>query len=157
MPVVHFSVVWWSTLHQQATVLGRPTDVPPIDPRMGVALGLSVVAVTAAGLAAVVVRLGAHADESGSAQGVAVARHRLTASAPPTDPPLDPTGPDPTVPGRPGVPQPPGPDEPPRPGPDEVPPVGPPPDLPDPSVPEPGPATQPAPAGPPGQGSRVAP
>ncbi len=61
VPVVHFSVVWWTTLHQTATVFGSPTEIPPIDPRMGVALGLSAVAATAIGLTAVVWRLGAHA------------------------------------------------------------------------------------------------
>ncbi|MBX6356785.1 MAG: cytochrome c biogenesis protein CcsA [Micromonosporaceae bacterium] len=33
LPVVHFSVVWWRSLHQPATVLGPSTD-PPIDPVM---------------------------------------------------------------------------------------------------------------------------
>ncbi len=60
VPVVHFSVVWWTTLHQSATVFGAPGDVPPIDPRMGLALGLSVVAATAVGLTGIVWRLGAH-------------------------------------------------------------------------------------------------
>ncbi|SDZ20615.1 heme exporter protein C [Micromonospora pattaloongensis] len=44
VPVVHFSVVWWRSLHQQATILapGRP----PIDPRMAAALLLAVAAAT---------------------------------------------------------------------------------------------------------------
>lgn len=44
VPVVHFSVVWWTTLHQQATVLAPPTQALPLDPRMAVALALSVLA-----------------------------------------------------------------------------------------------------------------
>jgi heme exporter protein C len=147
VPVVHFSVVWWTGLHQQATVLGRPGDVPPLDPRMGVALGLSVVAATAAALAAVVRRLGAHATPAAPAALV-----DPLASAPPTDPPLEPV-PDPVLPGEPGgpvapdLPMVPGPDVP-SPGPDvpgpDVPVPGrPDPDLPEPSVP--GPATQPGP------------
>jgi heme exporter protein C len=50
VPVVHFSVVWWQSLHQAATVLGPPREVPPIDPRMAVALALAVVAATAVAL-----------------------------------------------------------------------------------------------------------
>ncbi|MBM0237959.1 cytochrome c biogenesis protein CcsA [Micromonospora sp. ATA32] len=46
VPVVHFSVVWWRSLHQQATVLAP--DRPPIDPRMGGALLLAVAAATLA-------------------------------------------------------------------------------------------------------------
>ncbi|MEU4712112.1 cytochrome c biogenesis protein CcsA [Micromonospora purpureochromogenes] len=48
VPVVHFSVVWWRSLHQQATVLAPQR--PPIDPRMGVALLLAVAAATLAAL-----------------------------------------------------------------------------------------------------------
>jgi heme exporter protein C len=47
VPVVHFSVVWWRTLHQPPTVLG-PEGSPPIDPTMGWALALAVVAFTVA-------------------------------------------------------------------------------------------------------------
>jgi heme exporter protein C len=57
VPVVHFSVVWWHTLHQQATVLAPPTSVPPIDPRMAVALALCVVAATALALWVFALRL----------------------------------------------------------------------------------------------------
>jgi heme exporter protein C len=46
VPVVHFSVVWWRSLHQPATVLAP--DRPPIDPLMGIALLLCVAAFTAA-------------------------------------------------------------------------------------------------------------
>ncbi|TWH69498.1 hypothetical protein [Micromonospora olivasterospora] len=48
VPVVHFSVVWWRSLHQQATVLAP--ERPPIDPRMGAALLLAVAAATLAAL-----------------------------------------------------------------------------------------------------------
>lgn len=57
VPVVHFSVVWWTTLHQQATLLAPPTRVPPIDPRMAVALALSVLAASILGFVAVLARL----------------------------------------------------------------------------------------------------
>lgn len=56
VPVVHFSVVWWTTLHQQATLLAPPTRVPPIDPRMAVALGLSTLAMIMIGFVAVLLR-----------------------------------------------------------------------------------------------------
>jgi heme exporter protein C len=47
IPVVHFSVVWWRTLHQPPTLLSP--DPAPIDPRMLVALLVAVVAFTLAG------------------------------------------------------------------------------------------------------------
>ena len=43
VPVVHFSVVWWRTLHQPPTVL-RPGGPAPIDPMMLTALLTGVVA-----------------------------------------------------------------------------------------------------------------
>lgn len=43
VPVVHFSVLWWRTLHQPPTLLAPSTD-PPIDPRMAAALAASVAA-----------------------------------------------------------------------------------------------------------------
>lgn len=46
VPVVHFSVLWWRTLHQPPTILG-PDSSPPIHPAMAAALGASVVAVMA--------------------------------------------------------------------------------------------------------------
>jgi heme exporter protein C len=48
IPVVHFSVVWWRTLHQPATLLSP--DPAPIDPRMLTALLVAVLAFTLAGL-----------------------------------------------------------------------------------------------------------
>ncbi|MEV0430478.1 cytochrome c biogenesis protein CcsA [Micromonospora sp. NPDC050495] len=46
VPVVHFSVLWWRSLHQQATMLAP--ERPPIDPRMALALLLAVAAATVA-------------------------------------------------------------------------------------------------------------
>ncbi|TYB98967.1 cytochrome C biogenesis protein [Micromonospora sp. WP24] len=48
VPVVHFSVVWWRSLHQQATMLAPQR--PPIDPRMGLVLLLAVAAASVAAL-----------------------------------------------------------------------------------------------------------
>jgi heme exporter protein C len=45
VPVVHFSVVWWRSLHQQATIL-TPTATPPIDGLMLATLMLCVAAAT---------------------------------------------------------------------------------------------------------------
>ena len=53
VPVVHFSVVWWRTLHQPPTVLG-PEGSPPIHPTMAWALAAGVLAFTV--LAVLVVR-----------------------------------------------------------------------------------------------------
>ncbi|MBQ1016817.1 cytochrome c biogenesis protein CcsA [Micromonospora sp. D93] len=58
VPVVHFSVLWWRSLHQQATILAP--ERPPIDPRMALALLLAVAAASVAAtwvLARRVVRL----------------------------------------------------------------------------------------------------
>jgi heme exporter protein C len=44
---VHFSVVWWRTLHQPPTLLSP--DPAPMDPRMLLALMVSLVAFTLAG------------------------------------------------------------------------------------------------------------
>ncbi|GAB3137610.1 cytochrome c biogenesis protein CcsA [Micromonospora sonneratiae] len=46
VPVVHWSVSWWRSLHQQATVLGP--EKPPMDLLMGAALALSVLAFSVA-------------------------------------------------------------------------------------------------------------
>ena len=48
VPLVHFSVVWWRSLHQQATVLA-PDASPPIDALMLTGLLLCVAACTVAG------------------------------------------------------------------------------------------------------------
>lgn len=45
VPIVHFSVVWWRTLHQPATVL-RPGGTAPIEPAMLAALVTGVIAFT---------------------------------------------------------------------------------------------------------------
>ncbi|GAA3777422.1 hypothetical protein GCM10022225_76610 [Plantactinospora mayteni] len=45
VPVVHFSVVWWRSLHQPATILAP--ERPPIHPLMATALLLSLAAFTA--------------------------------------------------------------------------------------------------------------
>ncbi|MDK3257571.1 cytochrome c biogenesis protein CcsA [Blastococcus capsensis] len=55
VPVVHFSVVWWRTLHQPATVLSP--DPAPMDPWMAAALGAAVAAFTLAGVLVVRRRL----------------------------------------------------------------------------------------------------
>lgn len=47
IPVVHFSVVWWRSLHQPATLLA-PSAHPPIDAIMAATLALSVTAFTLA-------------------------------------------------------------------------------------------------------------
>jgi heme exporter protein C len=48
VPVVHFSVLWWRTLHQPPTLL-QPSASPPIDGVMLVALLTSLAAFTLAG------------------------------------------------------------------------------------------------------------
>lgn len=74
VPVVHFSVVWWRSLHQPATVLAGRVD-PPIDPRMAVALLIAAAAVTAAAAWALLCRVAAlersAADRSAAPDGVA--------------------------------------------------------------------------------------
>jgi len=47
VPLVHFSVVWWRSLHQQATILA-PQVAPPIDALMLAALLLCVAAASVA-------------------------------------------------------------------------------------------------------------
>ena len=47
IPVVHFSVVWWRSLHQPATLLA-PSAHPPIDAVMAATLALAVTAFTLA-------------------------------------------------------------------------------------------------------------
>lgn len=48
VPVVHFSVVWWRSLHQPATILAP--ERPPIHPLMATALLLSLAAFTVSAL-----------------------------------------------------------------------------------------------------------
>lgn len=48
VPIVHFSVLWWRTLHQEPTILA-PGTAPPIDGRMAAALGAGFLAFTLAG------------------------------------------------------------------------------------------------------------
>lgn len=55
VPVVHFSVLWWRTLHQPPTILG-PSTAPPIHPLMAAALASAVMAVTLVAAWAVEVR-----------------------------------------------------------------------------------------------------
>src|SRR3954449_7720512 len=62
VPVVHFSVVWWRTLHQPPTVLSP--DPAPMDGRVAAALGVAVLAFTLAGAGVVRRRLrGLAADD----------------------------------------------------------------------------------------------
>jgi len=44
VPVVHFSVLWWRTLHQPPTILAPRAATPPIDGRMAIALLAAVLA-----------------------------------------------------------------------------------------------------------------
>lgn len=70
VPVVHFSVVWWRSLHQPATLLA-PDPSPPIDPLMAAALLLCVGAATAIATWAFLWRLaapGTTAEVSATAQ-----------------------------------------------------------------------------------------
>jgi heme exporter protein C len=70
IPVVHFSVVWWRTLHQPATLLSP--DPAPIDPRMLAALLVALVAFTLAGLLVVRRRIRLLADRDAAASLPAV-------------------------------------------------------------------------------------
>lgn len=76
VPVVHFSVVWWSTLHQRPTIMTSPGQAHPIDPRMALALSLAVVAASGLGLVVMALRVERLARcRSGTAE---VARGRPT-------------------------------------------------------------------------------
>lgn len=84
VPVVHFSVVWWRTLHQQPTVL-RPELNPQIEGVMATTLLVGVIAFTAlyATLLSARCRLAAVEDEARlDAISAAVARRRATAGVP---------------------------------------------------------------------------
>lgn len=84
VPVVHFSVVWWRTLHQQPTVL-NPELKPQIEGVMATTLLVGVLAFTLlyGALLAARCRL-ARAEETarGDAITVAVARRRAAAGLP---------------------------------------------------------------------------
>lgn len=84
VPVVHFSVVWWRTLHQQPTVL-NPELNPQIEGVMATTLLVGVVAFTAlyASLLVARCRLAALEDRSRlDAITTAVARRRASAGVP---------------------------------------------------------------------------
>ena len=55
VPVVHLSVIWWRSLHQQATILAPAR--PPIDSRMALALLLAVAAASAGAFCVLLHRL----------------------------------------------------------------------------------------------------
>lgn len=84
VPVVHFSVVWWRTLHQQPTVL-NPELNPQIEGVMATTLLVGVVAFTAlyAALLSSRYRLACVEDDAEvDALAVAVARRRAGAGVP---------------------------------------------------------------------------
>ena len=56
IPIVHFSVEWWRSLHQPATII-RPDASPQIDPPLFAALLMGVVAFTVAYAALMAVRV----------------------------------------------------------------------------------------------------
>ena len=56
IPIVHFSVEWWRSLHQPATII-RPDASPQIDPPLFAALMMGVVAFTVAYAALMAVRV----------------------------------------------------------------------------------------------------
>ena len=56
IPIVHFSVEWWRSLHQPATII-RPDASPQIDPPLFAALMMGVVAFTVAYVALMAVRV----------------------------------------------------------------------------------------------------
>ncbi|MDG4798225.1 cytochrome c biogenesis protein CcsA [Micromonospora sp. WMMD1082] len=90
VPVVHFSVFWWRTLHQSPTLLG-PDPRPPIAASMAVTLAGAVLAFTLAGAWVVTRRVARLAE--------AVARppapDRTAPLAEPAQPPAVRTGPPP--------------------------------------------------------------
>ena len=82
VPVVHFSVVWWRTLHQQATVVTPELD-PQIEGAMAAALLVGVVAFTALFVRLLWARyeLAAHLDHlEADVVADAVRRRRATAT-----------------------------------------------------------------------------
>lgn len=88
IPLVHFSVVWWRTLHQPASIL-RP-DGPAIqDPIMRVALLVAVIAFTVVYVSLIVKVLELH-RLSDAAHAAEAGEHRPVAGASVTAPELDP-------------------------------------------------------------------
>jgi heme exporter protein C len=79
VPVVHFSVVWWRTLHQPATLLSP--DPAPMDPRMLAALLVSLLAFTLAGAVVLRGRLAQLADVDARAAAAAAAPPAVPAQA----------------------------------------------------------------------------
>lgn len=71
IPVVHFSVVWWRSLHQPATLLA-PSTRPPIDAVMATTLALAVTAFTL-GAAWLVARRMARLDAAAQPDRIAAA------------------------------------------------------------------------------------
>jgi heme exporter protein C len=91
VPVVHFSVVWWRSLHQPATIIGPGR--PPIDAVMAIALALSVLAFTAGGFWLFLRRLAALEAAAGvpvSATGPDRPIHAGPATTSPEEPCHDP-------------------------------------------------------------------
>jgi heme exporter protein C len=89
VPVTHFSVVWWRSLHQPATVLA-PDPSPPIDGMMAATLLLCVAAMTAGAAWLLLHRLDHlearydHQDPAanqGTGENPAAARHTVEAPA----------------------------------------------------------------------------
>jgi heme exporter protein C len=78
VPVVHFSVVWWRSLHQQATLLA-PNVKPPINTLMLTALLLCVAAATVTAAWVFLLRLAALEKRA----GVAAEPERTVAGARP--------------------------------------------------------------------------
>lgn len=79
VPVVHFSVLWWRSLHQPPTVL-RPGD-PTIDHSMLAALLVNVVAFTAVFVVALRLRMRLAGDESELAAATTAPGRPLAGSA----------------------------------------------------------------------------
>jgi len=73
VPVVHFSVVWWRSLHQQATLLA-PSVKPPINALMLTALLLCVAAASVTAAWIFLVRLAALESRAGVTPSTAPAR-----------------------------------------------------------------------------------
>lgn len=89
VPVVHMSVVWWRTLHQPPTILAPQAGLP-IEPLMGLALALSVLAMSLATAGAVLARTAVlvngagprEAADSGSPADVPTARPAAEVTTP---------------------------------------------------------------------------